>query len=487
LLLINGLVPMLKPLIRCKDFLPCSVFEGEISPIPFDLQVKTCNRILLLLLFFIHFYPGLPLNALADAIDEEVLMSSSPNPVGSGARALGMGGAFIAIADDATAAAWNPAGLIQLELPEISVVGAWAQKNNDFTYTAFPKASGPQKSETGNLNYLSAVSPFNLWGHNMVVSLNYQHLYDFSQDNSYHYAKHNKFDGLVLTQDVDVVIEMDGSLRTISPAFAIQLIPGLSMGATLNIWKDPLERNEWRVRYNRKETGSVNGNVYNITGETIDEYKFSGENFHLGLLWDINSIFTMGLVFKSPFSADLTRSIDGQKAISYPEAPGNDTSTSSHFSEEQSMNMPMSYGIGLSARINDRFSMALDIYRTHWDDYSIETGGITISPITGGSFDQADIDSTTQVRIGTEYLFIRPKMVIPIRAGFFYDPEPAPGKPDDFFGLTVGSGISWHHINLDISYQYRFGNRAYTRLIGNETSYRDVEQHTIFSSLIYHF
>ncbi len=30
--------------------------------------------------------------------------ASSPNPVGSGARAMGMGGAFIAVADDATAA-----------------------------------------------------------------------------------------------------------------------------------------------------------------------------------------------------------------------------------------------------------------------------------------------------------------------------------------------------------------------------------------------
>ena len=43
-----------------------------------------------------------------------VEIPSSPNPVGSGARALGMGGAFIAIADDATAASWNPGGLIQL-------------------------------------------------------------------------------------------------------------------------------------------------------------------------------------------------------------------------------------------------------------------------------------------------------------------------------------------------------------------------------------
>ena len=42
--------------------------------------------------------------------------------VGSGARAFGMGGAFIAIADDATAASWNPGGLGQLERPEFSFV-----------------------------------------------------------------------------------------------------------------------------------------------------------------------------------------------------------------------------------------------------------------------------------------------------------------------------------------------------------------------------
>ncbi len=52
---------------------------------------------------------------------------STFNPVGSGARALGMGNAFIAVADDATAASWNPGGLIQLGCPEVSVVGAFFQ------------------------------------------------------------------------------------------------------------------------------------------------------------------------------------------------------------------------------------------------------------------------------------------------------------------------------------------------------------------------
>lgn len=40
--------------------------------------------------------------------------------IGAGARALGMGGAFTAVADDATAAYWNPAGLTQIEKQEIS-------------------------------------------------------------------------------------------------------------------------------------------------------------------------------------------------------------------------------------------------------------------------------------------------------------------------------------------------------------------------------
>ncbi len=45
------------------------------------------------------------------------------NISGAGARAKGMGGAFIGVADDATAVSWNPAGLAQLDRPEASAVG----------------------------------------------------------------------------------------------------------------------------------------------------------------------------------------------------------------------------------------------------------------------------------------------------------------------------------------------------------------------------
>lgn len=42
--------------------------------------------------------------------------------IGAGVRALGMGGAFTGISDDSTASYWNPAGLIQIEKTELTVM-----------------------------------------------------------------------------------------------------------------------------------------------------------------------------------------------------------------------------------------------------------------------------------------------------------------------------------------------------------------------------
>ncbi|MBF0542955.1 MAG: hypothetical protein HQM08_00905 [Candidatus Riflebacteria bacterium] len=58
--------------------------------------------------------------------------------MGVGARALGMGSAFVGVADDSTASFWNPAGLAQLEKDEASFMHAdltLDRKYNFFNYT----------------------------------------------------------------------------------------------------------------------------------------------------------------------------------------------------------------------------------------------------------------------------------------------------------------------------------------------------------------
>jgi long-subunit fatty acid transport protein len=49
-----------------------------------------------------------------------------------GARSLGFGGAFAGLADDATAAFANPAGLVQLTRPEVSLEGRWWDRSPSF-------------------------------------------------------------------------------------------------------------------------------------------------------------------------------------------------------------------------------------------------------------------------------------------------------------------------------------------------------------------
>ncbi len=115
-----------------------------------------------------------PMNdALAGEFSPRLEMPSSPNPVGSGARAIGMGGAFIAVADDATAVSWNPGGLIQMDHPEISCVGALFHRMEDNTFRFHPEAGGEQTVSETDINYFSATYPFQAWDYNMIVSINY--------------------------------------------------------------------------------------------------------------------------------------------------------------------------------------------------------------------------------------------------------------------------------------------------------------------------
>src|SRR5215831_15702819 len=97
--------------------------------------------------------------------------ATSPSPVGSGARAQGKALAFIGVADDATAASHNPGGLVQLERPEVSIVGSSFLRFERQDVTRPDTVVEDQTLHDANLNYLSAVYPFQLLQRNVVVSL----------------------------------------------------------------------------------------------------------------------------------------------------------------------------------------------------------------------------------------------------------------------------------------------------------------------------
>ena len=72
--------------------------------------------------------------------------------LGVGARALGMGGAFVALADDASASYWNPAGAARIERPEMLFMHAeqfGSIANHDYLAFVQPLEGGSARSAVG--------------------------------------------------------------------------------------------------------------------------------------------------------------------------------------------------------------------------------------------------------------------------------------------------------------------------------------------------
>ena len=410
--------------------------------------------------------------------------ASSPNPVGSGARAIGMGGAFIAIADDATSASWNPAGLCQLESSEFSIVGNFTHMIEDIFPSITLGAKGKQSIDRNDLNYLSMSTRFKVLERFMVVSINYQKLYYFNKEWDFPISMKGIELPMFGTADIsgEQSLYQDGSLSAIGLAWSVQWSPKIAIGMTLNVWDDEICNNKWKEENTLKNAGMY-VDMFGIKdfmpiedASVSDEYSFDGVNINFGIMWKPTDDFTFGFVFKSPFKADIEHSKYEDDSFL-----GN---------EKENMKIPASYGIGVAYNFSDSFRMSADIYRTDWQNFiSIDSNGQETSPVTKMSANDSEVDQTTQLRLGAEYLFInqQKRFLIPLRAGLFYDPSPSNGSPDDYWGFSLGSGFMQGRYMFDIAYQARFGNDVGDSIVPGHNFSMDVEEHQLFFSFIVHF
>jgi long-subunit fatty acid transport protein len=400
---------------------------------------------------------------------------------------MGIGGAFIAVSDDATAASWNPAGLAQLKRPEISIVGNLFLRRDHSVFEAYPEASMSNSITRYHLNYLSLVFPGRLFGRNLIFSLNYQHLYDmnlqFHRSWPYQYEDNeaHKYD-LDITWDY----QRKGALFAISPALAIQIIPSLALGLTINFWPKDLgiADNGWTKEFSTNKQGTIEdeGIILPFSSLTCKNYRytFSGTNFHFGFHWQINSVLKLGGVMKTSFSAELERevtelSIDEEEYIYEPKPK-----------ETQTLTMPPSYGLGLAVRFSDHLTLSMDLYRTEWDRHRLKTKEGTFSMVTNEIFDSSDVKPTHHVRLGMEYLLITRRKILALRSGLLYDPDPSRDQPIDFYGFSAGSGIAWKHLAIDFAYQFRFARNVSIIYFQGAHDQDDIDQHFVYLSMIYY-
>ena len=442
--------------------------------------------------------------------------SGTPTPVGSGARAAGMANAFVAIADDATAASWNPAGLVQLELPEFSIVGAYNSVTDRFSANYHPEFDSRHIEDDLELNFLSFVYPLPrpLWGRNVSLSLNYQRKFDFR----------NSFDvdvntaavlssGTIINRFFDMQFALDGGIGAISPAIAIELTKTVSIGAALNLWRSsPLAENDWSQTTHFRTTAFLGSRLTNVVQTKREKFDdFEGENITLGLLWNVTDRWNLAMRYDSAF----TGTVDYESkttGVRFNLNPANFfIPTAQTRSEQQEFRFPDSLSIGAAYRRNDRLTVAMDITRTDWNDFYVKDGvGRKFSLVDGSRIDilgrRTHLKPTYSVRLGSEYVMIpknpddRLDRLWSIRGGLFYEEEPATnksshsltkpgnGKPDRFYGFTAGLGLLVkQRVNIDFAYQFRYGHGVNKDFLQGLKGFEDeLFQHRfVLSSVVY--
>lgn len=448
----------------------------------------------------------------------QLTINSSPNVVGSGARALGMGGAFIGVADDATAASWNPGGLTQLERPELSLVYSYKWLNEEFNSSLHPEIDGNNSVDFNNINYFSFVYPIprTIGGRNLVLSLNYQRKFDFDRDLDFQFRNIFALSGGLIVDSFFSKGEYSqrGALGAISPAFGFEVTDKLSLGMVMNLWDQALlPDNEWKARRTFRNVLRINGMLLPTSWTTLkideDFDNFEGTNYTFGLLYRATERFTVGAVYHTKFTADVDYSVRTTTRVSTAPFLGG-----TRAKRPQEYTFPSAFGIGLAYRFpNDKLTMSLDITRREWDQFVIDDPYNSIqgmrhrSGVTGIAKRLSTVDPTYTVRFGAEYVFVnqnKPKQnYLPsLRGGLFYDPEPAGGRgsflgamltkgngdPDDFFGLTLGAGVLIKdRVNLDAAYSYRWGKGARADTFSLANTDADASQHNFYVSTVIYF
>ena len=407
------------------------------------------------------------------------------NLQGQGARAMGMGGAFIAVADDATAASWNPAGLDQLTRPEISlVVNRFARSYHtyqDETLAMEPPATGGSallryndegQADATNINFFSTTYPLEIKNHRFVVQFSYNRLLHFTNSEEF-WEQQNILsappDGPFSTERYNLFSSADGGIDAYTFSLGTTAGRGVRVGASLNYLK--VEARDITVTDAASVTPPTDGSIYQEFFTQVENfnYDFSGFTFDLGVLWKIHDMFQAGAVYHSGFSRN---NFDYRYSIKEFARRSDGTSTTLDFnaSGQGEIHWPNGYGFGAAFKPITPFTVALDYSRSNWSE-----GKATVT--TGNTFERqyplllpdSRQKDTGSLRVGAEYVFTTAnRLAIPLRGGFFredqlqnfFQNEVGEDLPTPVYqGFSLGSGLTYKFFEFDI---------AYVRMVGSE-------------------
>ncbi len=417
----------------------------------------------------------------ATEVNSGIVFNFSP----PGARSLALGGAFIGLADDATAAYVNPAGLTLLSRPQLSMEvrgtsfthsfsgsGRFNGTPTDMGIDSIDNISGVQETNPTDdvlgLTFFSLVYPGKRWS----VGFYRHELTDFKAE----YESR----GVLITLPLDDR-DFPGQDHRIGPSrgkigldvtnvgvSAAYEFGNLSLGIGLSYYSFLLATTSRKFSGNSGVVSDEPGTLYgpadfseetNLTWIASEDGDDADWGVNLGFLWNMNQDLTIGGNYRQGPDFEMKRIFrPGPKA-------GPDLLDRGVQDDETRFHVPDLYGLGVAYHRSPRARITFDYVRVEYSQLVRDL--ISIDRVSGPELAFFVVDDSDELHLGFEYFLLNARVPISIRLGAWHEPDHKirytgekprnvalwrPGKEEMHY--AVGFGVTTRTLQLDAAFDY---------------------------------
>ena len=417
--------------------------------------MKTLSRLILVAALAVSLTTGLLANGL--------------NLNGFGARATGMGGAYVSLANDYTAVFWNPAGLAEMTKAQFGLAVDALFPTGKYGVGTFEMKTENKLYPAGLVGYFQPI------GKNIVVGVGAYSLSGLGAD----WVNPGLEAALVFPTPPAAFTPTLGAYDwrsyigsiTIAPSIAVKLSDMFFLGASFNINYGFFKTDQWGgFTMIFPPTGGTELPmavaplaVINFGQQTLD-VKGWGYGATFGIKVKPAEWINLGATFRMESKVKLSGTMDIENLSALEPYTGLTIPNSA--GAKMDVTSPMWIAGGVSVKPMPELTLAFDAQYTNW-------GKLTEIPIT---FDNAvwtllladesslvlDWKNKTQFRFGAEYDFGK----IAVRGGYYYDPAPAPDATLNvltpsftYNSVAVGLGYKSGGLRLDAAFEYLTGKK----------------------------
>lgn len=437
-------------------------------------MTSTKGKIAVLFLLVVALFSSTP-----DGVAQEEIFLPGIQ-LGTGARALAMGGAYISLGGDYSAAFWNPAALADIR--RVEVFGSLSHLRRENTVEVGQFAKEDDASFT-KLNEFGLAYPVPTLQGSLVFGFGYHRVKSFDTNFAFQWFNDTPDDSVTQAWRDNG----RGNLNAWVLSGAVDVSPNMSLGIGLNFWTGGEDFDATFREQDRDDIFTFD----RFTTENTLNTDISGFNIKAGGLLRLSRQMRLGFAVSTPITFKVEESWSSSEETLFDDDTFEDSFDEGVF--DYKIRSPWTFSAGGSIDLLN-FVLSGDVEYNDWSQIEYQSE----PPIGGFSETEANrlitdnYRATLRTRVGAE--FTLPLTGLSFRAGYFRDPSILQNRDvnEDKQFLSAGLGfLVDKQVKLDVAFVHGFWKNFNSELEvpGGETDIfeyvEDIKVNKVFVTLAF--